>query len=216
MAFTMYSQRSELWQRVMLGQSSTTIGGYGCLICSVASGLTDAGVLIDGLPADPARLNRWLARNKGFSASSSAPRESNRFVFNSMSALGVKLVEYIDCRNKTAPVDKIQDALGKERHFVAIQVDFKPGTTGYEQHWVRAVEWVGVDVRVMDPWIIGSNQETYLMTQYALPPWDTPARAIFRIAIYRCDPVGPYAPEAAPETPIVQKELCPYQPPRVD
>lgn len=212
MAYTMYSQRSDLWQRVMLGQSSTTIGGHGCLVCAVASGLSDMGVQIDGLLPDPARFNRWLARNQGFVAPQEAPRERNRFVFNSMRALGVHLVEYIDSRNRPAPVDKLRQTLDKVRHFAVIQVDFKPGSSGYAQHWVRAVEWLDMDVRIMDPWIVGDNQETFLMTQYSAPSWDDPARAIFRMALYRYEPLDALFTATEPdEPPIVQKELCLYR-----
>lgn len=184
MAYTMYSQLDDRWQRVMLGESSTTIGANGCLICSVASGLTDVGVLIGGLPPDPPRLNRWLARNRGYVAPRDSSKERNLYVFDALGTLGVEMVDYIDARGKAAPVERLQEALEHEDHFVAIHVDFRPGG-GVEQHWVRAVHWWDDDVEVMDPWITGATQQSYLMTRYALPSWDIPARAIYRMVIYR-------------------------------
>jgi hypothetical protein len=209
MAYTMYSQLYDGWKRVMLGQSSTTIGQYGCLLCAVASGLTDVGVTIDGLPPDPPRLNRWLICNGGFTAPADIPEEQNLFVFGAPGALGAHLVEYVDCGDIPAPMHKIQAALAQPQTFVVIQVDFSPGDGQPQQHWVRAVEWFDTDLKIMDPWLVEPGHDLYLMTRYALPTWDGPARAVYRFAIYRYDLAGvPFALEI--ETPIVQETLCGY------
>ncbi len=209
MTYTMYSQLYDGWKRVMLGQSATTIGQYGCLLCAVASGLADVGVTIDGLLPDPPRLNRWLTRHEGFMAPPDAPEARNLFVFGAPSALGARLVDYVDCGNTPAPVNKVRDALAQPKTFVALQVDFTPGDGQPQQHWVRAVEWFDADIKIMDPWLVEPGQDLYLMTRYALPVWDDPARAIYRIAIYHYDLAGvPFAPVA--EAPIVQETLCSY------
>ena len=109
----------------MLGESSSTIAQYGCLICAIASGMTDVGVKIDGLPSDPPRLNRWLARSRGFTTASGSSQR-NLFVFNSLVPLGVELVDYVDCRKRKAPVEKIVDALAQEHHFVASMLISNP------------------------------------------------------------------------------------------
>ena len=96
---TMYSQRDDRWRRLQLGISSTTIGDYGCLLCAVASGVTDLGVRIHSLISDPPRLNRWLARHDGFVGEAGS---RNRFVFNALAPLGVEMVDYIDCRDRPA------------------------------------------------------------------------------------------------------------------
>ncbi len=212
MEFTNYSQVDDAWGRVMLGVSSSTIGGYGCLICSIASGLTDVGVKINGLPADPPQLNRWLARNKGFTAASGSSQR-NLFIFNSLRPLGVELVDYVDCRKSRAPVAKVVDALEAENQFVAIQVDFKPGGSQAQQHWVRAIHSYGPDILIMDPWLRGSAENVHLMTRYAIPSWDDPSRAIFRIAAYRYDPAVTDYGEPVPEKDyIIQDELYAYHP----
>ena len=209
MAYTIYSQLYDGWKRVMLGQSSTTIGQYGCLLCAAASGLTDVGATIDGLPPDPPRLNRWLVRNGGFTAPADDPQEQNLFVFGALGALGARLVEYIDCGDIPAPMNKIQAALTQSKTFVLIQVDFNPGDGQPQQHWVRAVEWFDADLKIMDPWLVEPGHDMYLMTRYAMPTWEGPARAVYRIAIYRYDRAGvPFAPDA--ETPIIQESLCGY------
>ncbi len=212
MSYTMYSQRDDRWQRVMLGESSTTIGANGCLICSLASGLIDSGVHIAGLPPDPSVFNRWLARHRGYVAPGGSPRERSLFVFGSLAALGVEMVAYIDARNQPAPTDRLKEALGFKDQFVVLHVDFKPGGA-VQQHWVRAVEWYDDDVEVMDPWITGSSQQSYLMARYALPTWDTPARAIYRMVIYRYKKTEVEFPAVSPSRrAIVQEGLDTYQP----
>jgi hypothetical protein len=212
MEYTRYSQLDDAWGRVMLGESSSTIAQYGCLICAIASGMTDVGVKIDGLPCDPPRLNRWLARNRGFTAARGSTQR-NLFVFNSLEPLGVELVDYVDCRKRKAPVEKIVDTLAQENHFVAIHVDFKPGGRSTQQHWVRAVFSYGVDFLVMDPWVRNSSEDVHLMTRYAIPSWDDPARAIFRIVTYRYDPaIIDFADTLEEKDMIVQDELYAYHP----
>jgi hypothetical protein len=212
MEFTRYSQLDDAWGRVMLGESSSTIAQYGCLLCAVASGMTDVGVKINGLPCDPPHLNRWLCNHKGFTAPSGSSQR-NLFVFNSLVPLGVELVDYVDCRKSLAPVKKVVDALEAENHFAVIQVDFKPGGRSTQQHWVRAVHSYDVDFLIMDPWLRSSSENVYLMTSYAIPSWDNPARAIFRIATYRYDPaVTAFTDSLAEKDMIVQDELYAYHP----
>lgn len=210
--YTVFSQLDDAWRRVMLGESSTTIGANGCLLCSVASGMADLGIPIQGLPTDPPRLNRWLARNGGFVAPRSQTRERNLFVFDSLRPIGVKMVRYIDARKRSAPLDVIEDALLAEDQFVAIHVDFSPGG-GQQQHWVRAVAWYEHDIKVMDPWVNGSSQESYLMTRYALPSWVDPARAIYRVVVYQAiAPETTYPTSLVTSRTLVQEKLYPYQP----
>lgn len=214
MSYTMYSQLDDRWQRVKLGESSTTIGKNGCLVCSVASGLTDMGVEIYGLPPDPPQLNRWLARNKGFTAPAGSSQR-NLFVFDSLRALGVKMVDYFDARSRPAPAERLEPVLAREHQFAVIQVDFAPGGSAAEQHWVRAISWHDEDILIMDPWITGPSQEATLMTRYALPSWDTMARAIYRLAVYeykKPNPDAEFSISMKPRWPIYQEQLSPYQP----
>lgn len=206
---TMYSQRDDRWRRLRLGASRVTIGDYGCLLCAVASGVADLGVRVHSLVPDPPRLNRWLARHKGFIGTDSDPLNRNRFVFNAMAPLGVELVEYIDCRSSPAPLEPLEAALAREDQFAVIQVDFSPATGGTQQHWVRPLAWFETDVQIMDPWLTGPSQEAFLMTHYAEPDWDDPRRAIFRIVVYRVSGEEPsYATRY--RVPVIQDVLCPH------
>lgn len=206
---TMYSQRDDRWRRLRLGSSRVTIGDYGCLLCAVASGVTDLGVRVHSLVPDPPRLNRWLARHEGFIGTESNPANRNRFVFNAMAPLGVEMVDYIDCRNAPAPLEPLEAALAREDQFVVIQVDFAPATGGTQQHWVRPLAWFETDVEIMDPWLEGPSQRAFLMTHYARPDWDDPQRAIFRIVIYKVGDEGAsYATTS--QAPVIQDALCPH------
>jgi hypothetical protein len=78
---------------------------------------------------------------------------------------------------------------------VIVEVDFQPGG-GRNQHWVRLIphgpelsvaqqtELLATDALLLDPWLEHPVRPRWLMPTYALPAWNSPARAIFRIAIY--------------------------------
>jgi uncharacterized protein YndB with AHSA1/START domain len=186
---TQYSQLDPLWDRVLLGTSSTTIRAYGCLLNTIASILSDLGVTIRERKPNPAILNRWMARNGGFTG-------GNRVVFNSVEKLGgVKLAQFIDARNRPAPLKPIAAALARGDG-VAIEVDFRPGGA-LNQHWVRVLperygmneaevlEALKTDALIMDPWMPKGENVRWLMASYARYDWDTPETAIYRIAIYQ-------------------------------
>jgi hypothetical protein len=181
---------------VALGTTTaTTIGGYGCAVCALASCLTDAGVDIDGRAPDPGQLNRWLARNGGFYA-------GNLLVFDSVRPLGMQVVDYIDCRRFPAPVDRLAAALANDLS-VVIQVDFRPGG-GQNSHFVRLLRLERADALMMDPWLPSSWGVTWLMPRYARYSWDDPARAIMRAVIY-----GPVGASFAVELAERQDAPCP-------
>ena len=190
-----FSQVSPAYAKIPLGISTTTIGGYGCLITSMASAMYDWHVTIDGRYVDPATLNRWLSRNGGFTSGPGSTQE-NRFVFGSVALLGVELVKVINCSAQPAPSELIARYLSDPEYAVLAEVDFIPGGAR-QQHWVRLLpEWANItledqltgistDVMIMDPWMPPGYNFRWLMPAYALPAWPDPARAIFRLAIYR-------------------------------
>jgi hypothetical protein len=167
-----FSQRDPRWADVKLGTSGATIGGMGCLDTSAASILDGFGV-----QTDPGRLNRWLARNDGFI-------QGSLFVFAAIEALGVQLEAVIDCSRQPAPMDLVAQALDLGQGVVAL-VDFRPGGS-VNQHWVRILAYDAEeeDCRIVDPWMPPGYELYWLMARYAVPAWDDPARAIFRLAMY--------------------------------
>jgi len=192
---TRYSQRHPHWVNTALGTSAATIGNYGCLISALASGLADLEITLYGREPDPGSLNRWLARNNGFT-------QGNLLVFGAVVKLGVEMAHYVDCSQRPAPLDVIADALA-QRAIVLAEVDFRPGGSR-NQHWVRILPTkknltsaeqkaaLEKDCYVMDPWMPDRYSWRWLMSGYALPSWDGPERALFRVVVYQRQPVeGP-------------------------
>ena len=65
----------------------------------------------------------------------------------------------------------------------------------------------------MEPWVKGPLQETYLMTRYALPSWDDPSRAIYRMVVYRLVGLALTGPMPGfPAQQYVQERLDTYLP----
>ncbi len=216
---TAYSQVDPAYKGIALGTSTSTIGGVGCLMTSLASGLTDLGVTINGRVPDPPQLNRWLARNGGFVNSAGGTTNANLLVFGVVNRLaGVRLAKFVDCRKTSAPMTEIAGAIAAGK-VVLVEVDFTPGGT-LQQHWVRLLPerpgvspaetlvFLGSDARIMDPWMPPGSEFRWLMTCYALPGWDTPARAIMRVAIYEPTEESPSAPREATAQPAVHLRIA--------
>lgn len=131
-----YSQRDPQWANAKLGTSQSTIGGYGCLITSIASCLTDSG-----LAMTPLALNDWLKSNGGYSA-------SNLFIFNSINKLNtLHFDSLLNCEGVPAPVIALDKAV-YDGGYVVVKVDFDPKTIATEEHWVR---YIGGS-QMIDPW----------------------------------------------------------------
>lgn len=172
---TAFSQRDERWSRIPLGlYGGHTIGSAGCLLTCGASILADSG--LEGI--DPGRLNRWLCRHGGFI-------RGNLIVFQALGELAQLNATVIDCANKPAPMDKVRDTLDSGG-FVLAKVDFAPGGV-VQQHWIRILKVVDDDAIILDPWML-APKPYWLMPLYARYDWASPARAIFRLALYTREP----------------------------
>ncbi len=168
----LFSQHDPRWADLRIGYGTQTFKQVGCLVCCVAGMLVLAG----NEELDPAVLNRWLMRAGGFIG--------NRFVFGSIRPWGVDLEEVIDCYSVPAPMDRAQETLDAEG-WVLAEVDFKPWTYLVDQHWVRVIEVYENDCLIADPWLPPGYGTRRLMPAYARAEWENPARAIFRLALYR-------------------------------
>jgi hypothetical protein len=188
-------QRAPRFAGIRLGFSEHTIGSQGCLLCVVAE------ILAYVLGTDPARLNRWLARHGGFV-------DGCRFVFRAVEPLGLRLVQVVDCLSTPAPMDMVGQALGRGE-FVLAMVDFAPSMRKLQQHWVRILSCDEDDCVISDPWL--ECGEISLMARYALPSWDDPSRAIFRLAVYSVDREVPVSMAVASVGQVGDAEVGPVQ-----
>jgi lysozyme len=172
---TPLSQQDPRWKSVKLGTSTSTIGGYGCL-------LTCATMMLNyyGHPHTPETLNKALIDNQGYA-------NGNLFVWGVVNKLypDITLERYIDCQTVAAPLDVVEEAL-IDKLPVIVQVDYNPYTTAMDQHWVVIIGKQGSSYMMIDP-IDGTTRK--FEDRYGLP-----ARHIYRIAIYKGVPGSPPEP----------------------
>ena len=134
---TPLSQKDPRWGSVKLGTSSSTIGGYGCLITSASMMLRHFG-----FDTDPGRLNDLLKANGGY-------QNGNLFVWGALEKIfkGVKF----GYRYNGAYLDKIDEQLRAGKP-VIINVDLNPATSVLDEHWVLIVGKVNGSYIINDPW----------------------------------------------------------------
>ena len=170
-----YSQQDELWRKKYLGNSTTTIGNYGCL-------LTCAAMLCKfyGKDTDPARLNAEMIAHNGYSAPANNPSQKNLWGWSTLSVIYPDIVidwaNYINCELVPAPLEKI-DAVLQAGYPVIVKVDYNPATLPVNEHWVLVIGKEGASYIINDP-IDGARVK--FESRYGAP-----ARYIFRIAVYK-------------------------------
>ena len=131
------SQKDPRWSALKLGTSTSTIGGYGCLITSASMMLKHFG-----FDTDPARLNTWLINNGGY-------YNGNLFVWASLEKYDPR-IDY-QYRYKPVQLDKVDAQLAKGFP-VIVNVDLVPSTTVLDEHWVLVVGKVNGSYIINDPW----------------------------------------------------------------
>ena len=174
----MYSMRDPRWSRIRIGLSHLTIGSHGCVLCCAADMLTTPHIRMD-----PPELNRWLARNNGYTPYA-------RLLWAAINPLGPHFQYARDCRDHPAPVSNILTHITRGHH-VFIEVDHTPGGT-YQEHWLYARSLLPQDLLISDPWLPYTvNSPIPLLPHYGLPAWDL-ARVITGYAVY--SPASPPTP----------------------
>jgi GH25 family lysozyme M1 (1,4-beta-N-acetylmuramidase) len=166
MAILPLSQRDPRWANDKMGNSSCTVGRFGCLITSITMALRWFGKDID-----VKELNRWLSANGGY------VNGTGNLYWGAIPELysDIYMHTSINCVSIPAPLDKI-DALLAQNIPVIVEVDFNPATTPIDQHWVLLIGKQGDDYIVNDPWYgdTGSFKQRYGL----------PSRYIFWIRAY--------------------------------
>ena len=178
------SQQDPQWKTLNLGNSSLTIGPYGCALTAIAMYLSGFGY-----PEDPASLNTKMKSRGGFVDAS--------IVWGAVSAIypQVKYDNLILCRDTDAPIDMIGNSLAAGQP-VLLEVDSSP-KPGLQTHWVVAYQKVGQDFLILDPWPYPSDTgEVSLMARYS--QGNTFKRSITAAVFYECQGGGAPVPTLPP------------------
>jgi len=160
------SQRDSRWAADKMGNSTCTVGGFGCLITSITMALRWFGKDID-----VKQLNAWLSAHGGYVSG------TGNLYWGAIPQMysDMYLHTSINCASVPAPLDKI-DALLAQNIPAIVEVDFNPNTLVLDQHWVLIVGKQGDDYIVNDPWYgdAGSFRKRY----------GSPERYIYAIKAY--------------------------------
>ena len=170
-----YSQRDMEWADDKLGTSpDLTVGQAGCLITSIASVLSD----FTAHAMAPGELNQWLRQNGGFTG-------GGLFVWDSITSLGLRRAETIQCVSQPAPVKHLAEVLA-DNAAVVVEVDSTPDGP-LNQHWVRLLSVDDKDGQIMDPWQWPGREFTTL-SRYFAPGWTPKGQSSWRWFIARLPP----------------------------
>ena len=128
---TYFSQKDPKWKDTKLGTSTvSTIGGYGCLLCDVASVLT-----YYGKDTDPLRLNEDLKKVNGFYNGSYLIYGAVTDIYEDVT---MDWGNFIDYSLIPADLQKIDSILLSKRPVIC-KVDFKPETSELNEHWITII-----------------------------------------------------------------------------
>ncbi len=149
-------QNDEKWKNVKLGNSSETIGGWGCLLTSVTMMLNGIGY-----NETPETVNQKMKKAGGFQGA---------FFIPSVLPYVWPNCAYRDmqpCESVPAPVGQIDEALAAGKP-VILQVDWNK-QVGVQTHFVLVKEKKGNDYVIYDPYKYGGdgpNKEVLLTNRY--------------------------------------------------
>ncbi len=140
-------QNDPKWKSSSLGNSSETIGGWGCLLTSVT-------MMLNGLGYNetPLTVNEKMKGSGGFQGAffipSMLPYAYPNCVYKGMQP----------CENSPAPLADIDAAVAAGRP-VILQVDWNK-EAGIQTHFVLVKERVGEDYSLYDPYMYGGDGPT--------------------------------------------------------
>lgn len=149
-------QNDDKWKNTKLGNSSETIGGWGCLLTSVTMMLNGIGY-----NETPETVNEKMKANGGFQGA---------FFIPSVLPYVWPNCAYRDmqpCETVPAPISQIDAALAAGKP-VILQVDWNK-QTGIQTHFVLVKEKKGNDYVLYDPYKYGGDgpdKEVLLTTRY--------------------------------------------------
>ena len=189
------SQNDAQWRNEKLGfgESSDTIGKYGCALTSVAMLLSG-----HGFAETPATLNKKMQNKQGFINS------LIRWDVVSQVCPQVKLKQIVDCRESDAPLAQIDSSLAAGQPVVVlVDNDRDPDL---DWHYVLLYAREGNDYLMLDPWPYtpGTDNKDYLMKRYG---YDRPLkRAIRQVLFYEASGSGGPISTPSPATTTPQPQ----------
>ncbi len=179
------SQRDPKWKDKKLGNSSLTLGYFGCAVSSVAMLLSG-----HGYPETPETLNEKLKKSGGFMDAA--------IVWAAVGNLypKAKFKNLVICRDSDAPIDAISASIEKGQP-VILEVDYSP-QKGIQTHWVVAYKKVGKDFYILDPYPqpTENGKDVSLMQRYS--HGKDFKRSITAVVWYEVQPSNYIAPPAPP------------------
>ena len=149
-------QNDEKWKAVKLGNSSETIGGWGCLLTSVTMMLNGVGY-----SETPVTVNDKMKNAGGFQGAFFIPSVLP-FVWPNSAYRDMQ-----PCENSPAPIAQIDSALAAGKP-VILQVDWNK-QAGIQTHFVLVKEKKGNDYILYDPYKYGGDgpdKEVLLTARY--------------------------------------------------
>jgi len=149
-------QNDEKWKNVKLGNSSETIGGWGCLLTSVTMMLNGIGY-----NETPETVNDKMKKAGGFQGAFFIPSVLP-FVWSNAAYRDMQ-----PCENSPAPITQIDAAVAAGKP-VILQVDWNK-QAGIQTHFVLVKEKKGDDYLLYDPYKYpgdGPDKEVLLTTRY--------------------------------------------------
>lgn len=133
------SQIDPAWKNKPLGNDSSTIGQYGCL-------LTDITMVCNyyGFDETPSTLNDKMKAVGGFQGAYIIPA----FLPNALP--GMIFRDFLQCRDQPAPLAQIDACLAADKP-VIVEVDYSP-SAGMQNHWIILTAKKGDDYVMIDPY----------------------------------------------------------------
>ena len=149
-------QNDEKWKNTKLGNSSETIGGWGCL-------LTSATMMLNGLGYNetPESVNEKMKARGGFQGAFFIP-SMLPYVYPNLTYKSMQ-----PCESYLAPIDQIDAAIAAGKP-VILQVDWNK-QAGVQTHFVLVKEKKGDDYVLYDPYKYGGDgpdKEVLLTKRY--------------------------------------------------
>lgn len=133
------SQQDPRWKNIPLGNSSLTIGSYGCLLTSMTMVAN-----YYGFNETPATVNNKMKNAGGFQEALIMP-----YLFPK-ALPGMVYRDFVNCENATPPMAEIDAYLAQGKP-VIVEVDYAPNA-GLQNHWIVLTGKTGSDYTLVDPW----------------------------------------------------------------